>query len=76
MDEKTAVKKPKETVGINNASIPPKAAKPSANELLGRFLLENNIVLMIDTLDKSIETISSGGIIINKPRITAIYKNA
>ena len=73
MADKTAVQKPKPTAGVNNAPVP-QEKKLTANELLNSFLLENNITLMLDTLDKGIETISSGGIIINKPRISAEYR--
>ena len=74
MEEKKAVQKP--TAGINDAPVTPKAVKLSANELLKNFLLENKIVLMLDTLDMDIKTISDGSIIIGKPKITAKYTNA
>jgi len=76
VDEK-AVQKPQPTAGVNKAPVPSaKAAKPSANELLNKFLLENNITLMLDTLDADIKVISDGSIIIGKPRITAKFRNA
>ena len=69
-----AVQKPQAPKGINKPQEEP--AKASANELLNKFLLENNLVLMLDTLDLNIQTVSDGSIIVGKPRITAKYKNA
>ena len=74
MVDKMAVQKPKPTPGVNNAPVPQE--KLTANELLNNFLLENNITLMLDTLDADIKVISDGSIIIGKPKITAKYINA
>ena len=70
-----AVKKPQSPKGLNKPQDTP-VVKASANELLNKFLLENNLVLMVDTLDLNIQTVSDGSIIIGKPRITAKYRNA
>jgi len=78
MVDKSAVQKPKPTAGVNNAPVPQETQekKLTANELLNKFLLENNITLMLDTLDADIRVISDGSIIIGKPRITAKFRNA
>jgi hypothetical protein len=48
-------------------------SKPSASELVSKFLLENNIELYTEEIARKIRVISDGSIIVEKPGILARY---
>jgi hypothetical protein len=52
---------------------PEATVKPSASELVSKFLLENNIELYTEELARRVRVISDGSIIIDKPGILARY---